>query len=296
MTIPAMSDKKQQSYSRHARNYLLVLNSMRKVFALLQWLSPALTGRFAAWLWFRPASQTRLRKKLPVFDRATKFQFRSGENNIVCHCWPSDGARVLLLHGWSGNSRQFSSLITALIDQGFEVLALDAPAHGESTGKSTNALEIAEAIRQLESDKGPFQHVITHSFGIMCLARACHLGITFERLIAISPPLNGLGLLEKFGKTFNLNKQTLDAMRRQIESHFNRQVWELLNLEKADNAIDKPCLIIHDQDDKDVPVDEGKALARSWPNTSIHVTRGLGHRRILRSEETTNLCNQFLKP
>ncbi|MCW9013913.1 MAG: alpha/beta hydrolase [Gammaproteobacteria bacterium] len=289
-----MTNDKQQIHSKHARNYLFALKAMRKLFAVLQFLSPRLTGRFAAWLWFRPASQSRIRKKQLIFDQADKHQFQINGKNIVCHCWGSTGPVILLVHGWSGNARQFSAFIVPLLKDNFQILALDAPAHGESSGKKTNALEIAEAIQQLENEKGPFYAVITHSFGMMCAFRAIQSGVNFNRLIAISPPSNGLGLLQKFGDTFSLKEPALATMRKQIERHFNKQVWQLLDLESPSNSIELPALIIHDKDDYDVPCDEGKALASNWSNAQIHITQGLGHRRILRTEQVIDLCTHFL--
>ena len=289
-----MKHNNKKAYSKHARNYLLAIQIMRKVFTFLQSISPTLTGKFAAWLWFRPAAQSRLKKPLAIFDQAEQYRFQIADKTLVCHCWGKTGPIILLLHGWSGNSRQFSTFIQPLLDEGFRVLALDAPAHGESTGKTTNALEIAQAIKKLIAEKGAVYGIITHSFGIMCASRAQYLGVNFERLIAISPPSNGIGLLEKFGHTFELNETTLTTMQAIIEQRFDKQVWQLLDLEHASNAMKMPVIIIHDEDDHDVPVSEGKALAHAWPETKIYITHGLGHRRILRSKDVVKLCLDFL--
>jgi len=39
---------------------------------------------------------------------------------------------------------------------------------------------------------------------------------------------------------------------------------------------------VHDQQDHDVPWQEGETLAHAWPNAISIQTQGLGHRRILR--------------
>ena len=43
-----------------------------------------------------------------------------------------------------------------------------------------------------------------------------------------------------------------------------------------------PLLVIHDQDDRDVPPHHGAAVAASWPGAQLVETTGLGHSRILR--------------
>jgi pimeloyl-ACP methyl ester carboxylesterase len=40
-------------------------------------------------------------------------------------------------------------------------------------------------------------------------------------------------------------------------------------------------LVVHDADDREVPVADAEAIHAAWPGTRLHVTRGLGHRRVL---------------
>ena len=40
--------------------------------------------------------------------------------------------------------------------------------------------------------------------------------------------------------------------------------------------------MIHDQDDREVPLPHGERLAAAWPGARLVTTTGLGHRRILR--------------
>ena len=54
-------------------------------------------------------------------------------------------------------------------------------------------------------------------------------------------------------------------------------------------------LVIHDQDDKEVPVTDGKAIAAHAPGTRFLETKGLGHRRILHSSSVAEAVVSFLK-
>ncbi|MEO1084501.1 MAG: alpha/beta fold hydrolase, partial [Acidobacteriota bacterium] len=60
--------------------------------------------------------------------------------------WGSVGPAVLLIHGWGGRGLQLGAFAEPLAEAGFRVLAVDLPAHGESSGKSTSLPEAAEAI------------------------------------------------------------------------------------------------------------------------------------------------------
>jgi pimeloyl-ACP methyl ester carboxylesterase len=43
-----------------------------------------------------------------------------------------------------------------------------------------------------------------------------------------------------------------------------------------------PLLVMHDEQDRAVPVECGAILAEAWPGAELTKTQGLGHNRILR--------------
>lgn len=59
-------------------------------------------------------------------------------------------------------------------------------------------------------------------------------------------------------------------------------------------GVKAPLLIIHDEDDVDVPLRDGKAYVEAWPGARLHTTRSLGHRRILRDPEVIGAVADFL--
>jgi pimeloyl-ACP methyl ester carboxylesterase len=52
--------------------------------------------------------------------------------------------------------------------------------------------------------------------------------------------------------------------------------------------------VIHDQDDRDVPIEEGIAVAQAWPGAQFVRTTGLGHRHILRDLEVIARVSAFI--
>ena len=47
-----------------------------------------------------------------------------------------------------------------------------------------------------------------------------------------------------------------------------------------------PTLVLSDRDDKEADHADGGRIARAWPGAELVMSDGLGHRRILRDEET----------
>lgn len=198
------------------------------------------------------------------------------------------------MHGWGGNASHLAKFVRPLVTAGFEVTALDGPAHGRSSGRSTTVLEIADAIAWLVEHHGTFYAAITHSFGAMAVVLAMQRGVSMRRLVLISPPAHAEGLVTKFASRLSLRQPTIDVLRRQVERRSCPEVWDWLGLDRLSPPPAVPTLVIHDLDDADVPVAEGRSLVRHWPHARLMETRGLGHRLILRDREVITTAVQAL--
>ena len=60
-------------------------------------------------------------------------------------------------------------------------------------------------------------------------------------------------------------------------------------------GIDAPALVIHDEDDREVPMASGLALARALKGARFLRTSGLGHRAILRDDAVVADAIDFLR-
>ncbi|HEX8728518.1 MAG TPA: hypothetical protein VF739_07855, partial [Ktedonobacterales bacterium] len=69
-----------------------------------------------------------------LLRRGTPLTFANG---LVARSFGA-GPRVLLVHGWEGRGMNLGMFIAPLTAAGYQVLALDGPAHGESPGEQTN--------------------------------------------------------------------------------------------------------------------------------------------------------------
>lgn len=273
----------------------LILRLIRGGFALLGKISPRLAGQLAFKMWIRPP-----RYPQPAFERE---MIKSGRQktleingqNIATYHWGYTGPRVLLVHGWSGRGPQIATFVPALLDMGYQVIALDAPAHGSSDGKQTNMYQIADSILGLEKLTGGFAAIITHSFGGPVIAKAMKEGLTTGCIVNIAPPSTTIGLVDKFSDTLHLGKRIRNALVENIEKRFGATVWQESAMVENVRKHDLPVLVIHDTDDLDVPWQEGRDVAAAWPDAKLVTTSGLGHRRILKDENVIQATVEFVK-
>jgi len=116
----------------------------------------------------------KLPKKQPaIFETAKKLNFKLNGLNINGYKWNhSRPHKILILHGFSSASYKFNYYIEAFTNKGYEVLAFDAPAHGNSDGKTTNAVEYSVMIKKVIELYGPIRSFMAHSFGGMALSLA----------------------------------------------------------------------------------------------------------------------------
>jgi len=272
----------------------LILRMLRLVFQAGGYIAAGLTGQLACKLWYKTT-----RFPLPAGEKKALQQAEVGfreinGSRIATYTWGSAGAMVLLIHGWNGRATQLAPFVKPLLKNGLRVLAFDAPAHGKSTGRQTTIYEIAAVITELNKHYGPFHAVITHSFGGPSLALAMKQGFTAERIACLCPPASAAGLVDKFAHTLHINDKTIRVMKRLIEERFGENVWSDVAMVNNVAELTVPAMIIHDEDDNDVPWQEGYAVSQAWPGSRFIKTSQLGHHRILSDRTTIQTVAGFI--
>jgi pimeloyl-ACP methyl ester carboxylesterase len=189
---------------------------------------------------------------------------------------------VLLVHGWSGRGTQLAEFVAPCVAAGYRAVAFDAPAHGLSAGRATTLPEVGDVLGEIAVRFGPVHGIVAHSFGVLCTLYALEQGLGVRRCVALSPPATLEGLVEKFAHGLALPPPAWRALRAELEARFGADLWSRFSPLRLAARATAPALVVHDADDREVPLHEGETLARAWPGASFHATAGLGHRRILR--------------
>jgi pimeloyl-ACP methyl ester carboxylesterase len=202
-------------------------------------------------------------------------------------------ARVVMLHGWESRAAHLSKLIEPLLAGGLEVVALDAPAHGDSPGLEAHPVAFADALREAGRVLGPFDAVIGHSMGGGAALLAIAEGLDVKRAVTIGAPASVGGVLHRFANYVGLPSRAESAFRRAVVGAVGRPVEEV-SVDVIAAGIAQPVLLVHDVDDVEVPFSEATALERLLPNATLFSTRGLGHRRVIRDAAVAEKVAQFV--
>jgi pimeloyl-ACP methyl ester carboxylesterase len=269
---------------------------MRARLNLLAVFSPGMAARSALKLFFTPFGQRH--PHMPeVFRKAEHLRFRSGKGMVQLYRWNHPAQRrFLILHGFSSCAIKFDAYVMPMVKRGFEVLAIDAPAHGRSEGRRVTLIEYMQAIGDAERAFGPFDAYLAHSFG--GLAASLHLEDAGRseraRLALVAPATETHRAIDTFFRFMQLD--------RRVRARFEALIRERTGLDPGHFSISRAAphmkaniLWVHDEDDDLTPIDDVRPLMEAGHgHIRFHITRGLGHRRIYRDTQVRSAIVDFL--
>ena len=207
--------------------------------------------------------------------------------------WGQSKKRILLMHGWEGRATQMYGLAKPLVDQGYEVIAIDGPKHGRSKGDKANPVAFANAIVDAEIAFGPFFGALGHSMGGCALAMAYEKGADFGRYAFVSSPACVYDVLKGFASFMGLNNDTSQRFIKEIESTVGRAAKDLdVGRMMAKHSAEK--LLIHAKDDLEVPYHSMIQIRDQLSNVRSFSPEGLGHRKIMRDNSIIDIISTFM--
>lgn len=257
-------------------------------------LSPRLGAHVAARVFLTPR-----RVRLPERERewlkhARPETFSVGRFQLSGHRWSESGPPVLLIHGWEGRGSQLGGLALAVAEQGFQPITVDLPAHGSSRGAQTNLVEISEAIAAMVRRLGGVAGIVAHSFGAAGTTVSLREPLPVARVVYLAPAEDFEHFPRVFSHWLGLSGHLSERMRSAIESRIGITMAELRGSLLAPR-MSAPLLVVHDEDDTEVPWQDGKTYMEAWPGSRLITTKGLGHRRILREPHVLRDVAEFIK-
>jgi pimeloyl-ACP methyl ester carboxylesterase len=181
------------------------------------------------------------------------------------------------------------------LSAGFRVVTYDAPAHGNSAGDRSSLLQFADVVEEAALTLGPLHGIVTHSMGGAAALWASRHRPLAARVVMIAPPIDLQDFTRSLSRTLGLPEEVRQRVHGRFETRFGVPV-EALRADRLASAMRGPLLVIHDENDREVPVACGEAIARAWPGSTMIRTHGLGHQRILRDGETLQTITRFLAP
>ncbi|WP_353160448.1 alpha/beta hydrolase [Myroides odoratus] len=286
-----------QDNSKKAKHSLEVPKSIIWTGKFLQFFSLPLAAKFAQNLFITPIKfkTPKREKEMLTKSKRSKLYINAIKKDIVMYEYGINkkaNKKALLIHGWNGRGTQLVTIANILIRQGYDIVSFDAPGHGFSPKTKTNLTEFIAAAFEIEKQFGPFDLVVGHSLGGMTTMNALRDGLKAKKAIIIGSGDVVQDVIEDFIKQLQLKPQIADIIKMRFEKQFNRTM-DSYCVHTAAEQIDIPLLIIHDEDDIDVPIKAAYQIKKHAVNSQLMVTSGLGHRKILGDKKVIERIRDF---
>jgi len=267
---------------------------LRRFFGFATRVSPRLAARLALEMFLRPPRRRMDAVDAPVVARATRRSLALGSGRVQAFEWsPQDRVSeeprpaVLLLHGWGSHAARFGSFVEPMLAAGRRVIAIDAPAHGESTGRRSDLGQFRGALSAALDELAPVQSIVAHSLGaaaaVWLLAEEPHRDV--RSLVVVGMPRDIGYMMESFMLILDLREDVCAQVRRQFIRRFGTAP-ETFSAHALAERLQLPTMVVHDEDDDVAPLEHAHAFATGLGRGRLSITRGLNHSGPLRDAGT----------
>ena len=263
---------------------------------LISFISPKLITLFAAKLFTTPIKHKIPKRELEMDRKSVQNSIKilAINKEVVLYKYGKSEKKILLVHGWSGRGTQLFKIADELLKAGYSTISFDAPAHGKSPGKTTIMVDFIAAILEIDKQLGPFEAAVGHSLGGMSVLNAIKKGLKVNRAVVI-----GSGdIVQDIMDDFVAKLELKPSISTRLRLHFEKKYKEEMNSYSAFLAAKEttiPILVIHDNDDPEVPVKAGIHIHKYLKNGELLLTNGLGHRKILGNLKVIEKTVQFIQ-
>ena len=251
--------------------------------------------------WAAPALLHPHRKPLTVQAPLPHEDVAIAGEGVVLRGWlfRARGERrgtIVYLHGVADNRASSAGIALRYVPRGYDVLAYDSRAHGESSGEACTYgyFEKRDLRKAIDSLGVTDVAVIGGSMGAAVGLQAAAEDTRIQKVVSIATFSDLRTVARERAPFFASDKNIRDALAlAEQQGHF---VVDDVSPEKAAARLPIPVLVVHGADDHDTPPAHSQRVyaALKGPKRLLLLPRA-GHSTPL-SEETWKLIDEWLAP
>ena len=231
-----------------------------------------------------------------ILERARIFEFLYGKYLLKGYQWGSGERIVLLVHGWRSRGTALRSFVPGLLKKGYRVVAFDAPAHGDSPGKSTTLPQFSGAIRAIINHLEGVDGIITHSFGGASTVFTLHApenDISIKKLVLIAAPSSMEYMADSFIHAIKAPMPVVSRFYKILEDRLGIPLTDAQVSKFYPNLNIGKTLLVHDKKDEVVPFAEAEAILENWDDVRLLASDGYGHYQIMKNPDVIEKVVDF---
>ena len=274
------------------------LKYLRYYFNIASILYPFHAAKHALNLFSKVSKREIKKREERFYQIAEQYEISYSPEPIVYYrLGDLKGELVLLVHGWTSIPAAFTDIALNLAQEGYQVLAITLPGHGESKYPSTNIVQCGKALSVLLNEidpKKPFS-VLTHSFGSVVVPFVMSKSIyKLDKIVMVNNPGELSKIFADYAKLIGLNAKASRQMIIQINNILGEDIEEVSVAKKLSQTKFNKALLIHDKEDKIAPYQNSVDIIDTVANTQLYTTEGAGHSRLLCRKDVLDKISSFL--
>lgn len=211
--------------------------------------------------------------------------------------------KILILHGWMSRAAYMARLIRVLHLAGFDVYAIDFPAHGEAKGVQLPWADAMKIVKTIIDNNGPFYGIIGHSFGGSVAISALNLSSQYEdwslqnnpeRMILLASPTRVRTPLLPLARYFKLSAKGYLHLRKVFykKTIIDLRSFGFRHYIKSGNI---PILCIHGENDIVVPPIDSVHFCQEYKHSKLSILPNVDHVSILFNDNVEKNILDFLR-
>lgn len=254
-----------------------VIKSIGKTLNATSIISPKYASKKALHLFASPRKGRYSEDQYKIIDSALFEELLYDNMEIATYRWAGNNKTILLAHGWESNASRWSYILKDFKTNGYNIIALDAPAHGRSDSKQFNAILYAEFINVVAKKFEP-EVLVGHSVGGMASVFCMHNYDlpSVKKMVLLGAPAHFNGVFSRYKSMMGYNSRISNGLDRIIQERYGQPVnyFSAANFTKYFTT---EGLIIHDKKDRIIPFEDAQLFANRYKNSELIATEGFGH-------------------
>ena len=270
----------------------LIIKTIGSTLNFISSFAPSYASRKAIKLFATPRKGRYIDAELPVLQSAYVDELEYNKMAVFSYRWLGKGPTVLLAHGWESNAARWHYLLKPLKENNYNVIAVDAPAHGNSGSSEFNAILYSEFINIVAQKYQP-EIIIGHSVGGMAsiFFQNKYQLKSLKKMITLGSPAHFEGVFDRYSQMMNYNSKIVNGMNDLVVNRFGN-LPSYFSAAKLSETISIEGLIVHDEKDKIIPYSDALLINKHFKNSTLVTTQNLGHG--LKGESATKSILDFI--
>jgi len=271
----------------------LIPKIIGKLLECLSFFAPNKATKIAFDLFCKPRKGKAQPNHNEFFKTAIQKKINTNNHSIATYQWKGKGKTIFLLHGWESNSFRWRNLVELLKLQDYNIIAIDSPAQGNSSGKYLNVPLYTECVKDIAKIYKP-EIIIGHSLGGMTSIyyQYKYQDENINKIVALGPPSELKLFLIVFQNTIGVSNKFMQKFEEFLFKKYGSYSKEF-SIAKYARSLNCNGLLVLDKNDNLAPYKLSKRIANKWENCELMTVEGIGHS--LQANQINDRILEFIK-